>query len=168
MYLGGEFGRNPSDVNAYAASTLFAVDRVASYLAEWRADYQASDVFVADRYTTSNLIHQLSKLPEPEWEGFAAWLLDFEFGKLGLPRPDAVVYLRVDTATSQRLLASRYGGDASKRDVHERDLAYLERSRKAAEWCAARFGWLAVECAGAGEMRERLDVHREILGRLGY
>ena len=31
MYLGGEFGAHPSDVNAYAASTFYAVDRFAGY-----------------------------------------------------------------------------------------------------------------------------------------
>jgi len=168
QYLSGGYGANASDVNAYAASALFAVDRLASYLGEWKNEYESCDAFVADRYTTSNAIHQLSKLPEGEWEGFAEWLFGFEFGKLALPEPDAVVYLRLDTATSQKLLERRYGGDASKRDVHERDLAYLECSRKAAEWCAERFGWLTVDCVRDGWLRERGDVHEEILERLGF
>lgn len=168
QYLSGAYGERAADVNAYAASTLFAVDRLASYLGEWRDVFETCDAFIADRYTTSNCIHQLSKLPEDEWEGFSEWLFSFEFGKLGLPKPDAVVYLSLDTATSQKLLERRYGGDASRRDVHERDLAYLERSRAAAEWCAGRFGWLTVECACNGELRERMDVHDEIMGRLGF
>ena len=168
QYLSGAYGERAQDVNAHAASALFAVDRLASYLCEWKQELERCDVFVADRYTTSNAIHQLSKLPEAEWEAFAGWLFDFEFGKLALPEPDAVVYLRLDTQTSQELLERRYGGDASRRDVHERDLGYLERSREAADWCAARFGWLTVECAQAGGLRERLDVHAEIMGRLGY
>lgn len=167
QYLSGGYGERAADVNAYAASALFAVDRLASFLGEWRDEFDECDFFIADRYTTSNAIHQLSKLPESDWESFASWLFDFEFGKIGLPKPDQVVYLRLDTATSQALLERRYGGDASKRDVHERDLDYLERSRQAADWCASRFGWLTIECAANKELRERLDVHNEIVERLG-
>ena len=167
QYLSGGYGENAVDVNAYAASALFAVDRMASYLGEWKALYEGCDWFVADRYTTSNAIHQLSKLPKPEWEGFSDWLFDFEFGKIGLPEPEKVVYLRLDLALSQKLLERRYGGDVDMRDVHERDLAYLERSQQAAEWCAQRFGWIVVECAEEGKLRERMDVHKEIIDRLG-
>ena len=168
QYLNGGYGEHAADVNAYAASSLFAVDRLASFLGEWREQYETCDYFIADRYTTSNCIHQLSKLPEAEWEDFAQWLFDFEFGKLALPRPDTVVYLRLDLATSQALLQRRYGGDTAKRDVHERDLGYLELSRHAADWCAARFGWLTVECArNVDELRDRIDVHNEITERLG-
>lgn len=166
QYLHGGYGENAADVNAYAASSLFAVDRLASYLGEWRDEFNQSDYFIADRYTTSNAIHQLSKLSDDQWEAFAIWLFDYEFGKLALPKPDVVVYLRLDLATSQALLERRYGGDASKRDVHERDLGYLERSRQAAEWCAERFGWISVECARDGQLRERADVHEEIVERL--
>lgn len=167
QYLSGGYGEHAADVNAYAASSLFAVDRLASYLGEWRDALAECDYFIADRYTTSNAIHQLSKLPETDWEAFAAWLFDFEFGKLGLPEPGTVVYLKLDLATSQGLLAKRYGGDSSKRDVHERDLGYLERSHQAADWCASRFGWVSVECARSGELRDRMDIHGEIMERLG-
>lgn len=168
QYLSGSYGEHAADVNAYAASSLFAVDRLASYLGEWRDEFEECDYFIADRYTTSNAIHQLSKLPECDWESFAGWLFDFEFEKIGLPAPDVIVYLRLDTALSQRLLERRYGGDAGKRDVHERDLAYLERSRLAADWCAERFGWLMIECTIAGELRERIDVHEQVMTRLGF
>lgn len=165
-YLRGEFGDYASDVNAYAASSFFAIDRLVSYLKDWHADYEEADVFLADRYTTSNCIHQCAKLPKNEWEAFSRWLFDYEFEKLRLPEPDAVFYLRIDVATSQRLLERRYWGDESKLDVHERDLAYLERSRKAAEWCCDALGWIPVECNEGNSLRNRADVHREILDRI--
>lgn len=165
-YLHGSYGDRASDVNAYAASSLFAVDRLASYLKEWRQEYEKCDFFIADRYTTSNCIHQLSKLPESQWEAFSEWLFDYEFNKLELPKPDVVVYLRLDLRTSQALLKKRYGGDASRRDVHERDLDYLEFSRMAAEWCAERFGWQLVECAENGKLRAREDVHADVVNKL--
>lgn len=166
-YLQGGFGERASDVNAYAASSFFAMDRLVSYLKDWRQAYRECDVFLADRYIPSNAIHQCSKLPEDEWERFVDWLSEYECDLLGLPRPDDIVYLRLDPAMSQKLLERRYGGDASKRDVHERDLEYLERSRKAAEWCAGYFGWMTIDCVADGGLRDRMDVHKEVMDRLG-
>ena len=164
-YLNGELGGSAGEVNAYAASTLFAVDRYASYLTEWKTAYEESDFFVADRYVTSNAIHQCGKLPRGEWEGFVGWLYDFEFGKLGLPRPDRVFYLSMPVDVSEGLLSARYAGDESKKDIHERDDAYLRRSRKAAEWCCERLGWERVECVRDGRLRAIEEIHKEILGK---
>lgn len=165
-YLRGGFGERASDVNAYAASSFFAMDRLVSYLKEWRNAFEASDVFIADRYTTSNAIHQCSKLPKQQWKAFVDWLLQYEHELLGLPKADIVFYLRLDTSTSQQLLTKRYNGNSAKRDVHERDLAYLERSRQAAEWCCDYLNWIPIECVCDGELRNKSDVHNEILERL--
>lgn len=95
MYLDGRLGQRPSDTNAYAASTFFAVDRYASYKADWKNDYdKVGKVVVANRYTSANAVHQLSKLPQNEWNGFLDWLWDFEFIKLGIPVPDVVALPR--------------------------------------------------------------------------
>ena len=90
MYLSGQFGVEPFSVNAFAASSFFAVDRFASYKKEWGSDYEHG-VIVADRYTTSNAIHQCSKLPRDQWDSFLDWLFDYEYKKLGLPAPSTVV-----------------------------------------------------------------------------
>ena len=166
-YLHGEFGENAADVNAYAASTLFAVDRLASYLTEWKGAYEESDYLVADRYVTSNAIHQCSKLPRGEWESFVSWLFDFEFGKLGLPRPDKVFYLSMPVERSEQLLAERYAGDEAKKDIHERDGAYLRHSHEAAEWCCGRLGWERIECCREGELRSIAEIHEEITRKMG-
>ena len=107
MYLSGEFGQRPDDVNAYAASTFYAVDRFASYKTRWGNVYRQNGLIISDRYTTSNAVHQCSKLPPMHWDGFLEWLFEFEYKKLGLPAPDAVVYLAVDPDVSQRLIAQR-------------------------------------------------------------
>lgn len=163
MYLGGQFGQKPDDVNAYAASSFYAVDRYAGYKADWGDFYHRGGVLVADRYTTSNGVHQCSKLPPEQWQGFIDWLYDFEFARLGLPAPDGVIYLSVDPAVSQKLLTGRYHGDESKKDVHEKDPEYLARSRRAAGWCAQRLGWRTVECAENGAMRSIEAIHRDVL-----
>ena len=96
MYLSGTFGSDPSSVNPFAASAFFAVDRIAGFLSDWQPAWkQADSVLIADRYTTSNAVHQCCKLPREEWNGFLSWLYDLEYGKLGLPAPDAVIYLRL-------------------------------------------------------------------------
>ncbi len=166
-YLHGEFGKNAADVNAYAASTLFAVDRLASYLTEWKGAYEAGDYLVADRYVTSNAIHQCSKLPREEWEGFVTWLFDFEFGKLGLPRPDKVLYLSMPVERSEELVAARCEGEGRVKDIHERDDAYLRHSHEAAEWCCERLGWERIECCPAGQLRSIEEIHEELREKMG-
>ena len=152
MYLAGQFGAKPDDVNAYAASSFFAVDRYAGYKTDWGGFYHAGGILVADRYTTSNGAHQCSKLPPAQWDAYLGWLFDYEYRLLGLPAPDAVIYLRVDPAVSQALMTGRYHGDESKKDIQERDTEYLARSRRAAEYCAGKLGWQTVECTEAGRM----------------
>ena len=136
MYLAGQFGEKPDDVNAYAASSFFAVDRYAGYKADWGGFYQNGGLLISDRYTTSNAVHQCAKLPPDQWDGFLNWLFDFEYNKLGIPAPDRVVYLAVDPDVSQQLMTRRYHGDESKKDIQEKDTEYMARARAAAEYCA--------------------------------
>lgn len=163
MYLGGAFGSKPDDVNAYAASSFFAVDRYAGYKSDWGAFYQQGGVVIADRYTTSNAVHQCSKLPREQWDAYLDWLFRFEYEQLGIPAPDTVIYLRVDPAVSQKLMTQRYHGDEGKKDIHESDLEYLHRSRMAAEYCAEKLGWKTVPCTEGGEMRSVEEIHGDIL-----
>ena len=163
MYLSGEFGTDPNAVNPYAASSFYAVDRFASYMKNWKDFYQGGGTVIADRYTTSNAIHQCAKLPESEWEGFLKWLFHYEYELLGIPAPFCTVYLRVDPAVSQKLMSGRYQGDESKKDIHEANTAYLMQSRRAADHCAKALGWRVVECVSGGAMRSVDDIAAEIL-----
>ena len=171
MYLSGAFGDKPDDVNAYAASSFYAVDRFASYKTDWGEFYREGGLVLSDRYTTSNAVHQCSKLPPMHWDGFLNWLFDFEYKKFGIPAPDAVIYLAVDPEVSQRLITERYHGDESKKDIQEKDTEYLARSRAAAEYCARTLGWHRIECTaadanGAKSMRSVEDINAEILAEL--
>ena len=163
MYLGGHFGAHPSDVHAYAASTFYAVDRYASFRMKWQKYYEAGDIILADRYTTSNAIHQCSKLPKERWDVFLDWLFTLEYALMGIPTPDLVIYLQGDTEISQKLMTERYHGDESKKDIHEKDLEYMNRSRKAAEYCKDALGWTTVHCVRDGEMRGIEEIHEEIM-----
>ena len=162
MYLNGEFGTDPNAVNPYAASSFYAVDRFASYTKNWKDFYLGGGIVVADRYTTSNAIHQCAKLPESEWEGFIQWLFHYEYELLGIPTPFRTIYLRVDPEVSQKLMTGRYAGDETKKDIHEANLAYLMRSRRAADYCADVLGWDVVNCNEQGKLLSIEAVHQII------
>lgn len=162
MYLKGEFGNKPDDVNAYAASTFYAVDRYASYQKTWRERYAAGGLMMADRYTTSNMVHQGSKLCPEERAEFFAWLEELEFRHLGLPRPDLVIYLDVSTAVSETMMRKREQATNTSADIHERDLDYLRTCRETGRQAAEHYGWKIIRCEREGTMRPIADIHEEI------
>jgi len=162
MYLAGEFGSHPDDVNAYAASSFYAVDRYASFKKDWEKDYEEG-IIIADRYTTSNAIHQCSKLDKSEWDGYLDWLFHYEYKMLGIPEPSAVIYLRVDPEVSQRLMSERYGGHEEKKDIHEKDMEYLNRCRLAADYCSRQLGWKTIECATRNGMRSIEEIGKDVV-----
>ena len=162
MYLGGEFGKNPEDVNVYAASSFYAVDRYASFRRHWQKDYENGTLILADRYTTSNAVHQAVKLPESAWENYLSWLADYEYNKLGIPEPDAVIFLDMPVAVSQKLMTARYNGEEAKKDVHEANISYLNACRKAALFAASKLGWYVVPCADGDEPLPIAQIHARI------
>lgn len=162
MYLSGQFGTRPKDVNAYAASSFYAVDRFASFKSDWGKLYNDGYIIIADRYTTSNGVHQCSKLDSELWPAFMDWLYDFEYNKMGIPSPDAVIYLDMSPRVSQRLLANRYNGDESKKDIHEKDTEYLNRSRQAACFCAEHDNWTVVKCDDGENPRSIEEISQQI------
>lgn len=163
MYLAGNFGKKPGDVNAFAASVFYTVDRYASYKANWGEYYNNGGTIVSGRYTTSNAVHQASKLPESEWEDFLSWLYDFEYNKIGIPKPDKVIFLDMPIEVSQKLLTKRYDGDNSKKDIHECDTEYLDRCRKAAVFTAEFSGWETIPCSKDGEPRSIEEIADDVL-----
>ncbi len=163
MYLNGNFGKKPSDVNAFAASVFYTVDRYASFKANWGEYYNNGGTVIAGRYTTSNAVHQASKLPESEWESFLSWLYDFEYNKIGIPKPDKVIFLDMPVEVSQKLLTKRYNGDNSKKDIHENDSEYLDRCRKAAVFTAEYSGWETIPCSKNGEARTIDEIAKNVL-----
>ena len=162
MYLGGEFGTKPSDVNAYAASSFYAVDRYASYKKVWGQWYEQGGLVVSDRYTTSNAVHQASKEPDGKREDFLKWLYEFEYDHLGLPRPDLTLYLDVPTDFTEQLLRHREQDTHTSADIHERDTQYLAACRRSGRAAAEYYGWNIISCVKNGKMRSMEDIHEEI------
>ena len=162
MYLGGQFGDKPSDVNAYAASSFYAADRYASYKMDWGKWYEEGGLVLSDRYTTSNAVHQASKEPEEKQAAFLKWLYDFEYDKLGLPRPDLTIYLDVPTDFTEKLLRHREADTNTKADIHEKDMAYLATCRNTGRKAAQFYNWTVIHCVKDGAMRSIEDIHNEI------
>ena len=162
LYLNGALGARPEDVSACAASTLYAIDRYASYKEDWGAAYEAGRLILANRYTTSNAVHQASKLPAEEREGFLDWLFDLEYNRLGLPRPDLVLYLDLPTEISGQMLRLREAVTHTPADIHEKDAGYLRQCRENAAEIVRRLGWRRIDCSRDGAVRTPEDIHREV------
>ena len=159
QYLAGRFGSDPGDVNAFAASSFYAVDRFASYKSDWGKAYEAGTLMVSGRYTTSNAIHQGAKLSGAERLSYMDWLFDYEYRLLGLPAPDAVIFLDVDPALSMRNIEKRN----EARDIHETKAAYLAACRESALIAAERYGWHRVNCGDGDKMRPVTDILGDIM-----
>lgn len=162
MYLGGEFGSSPGDVNAYAASAFYAVDRYASYKQDWGSWYESGGLVLSDRYTTSNAVHQASKESGDAQKAFLKWLYGFEYDRLGLPRPDLTIYLDVPTDFTEKMMRRREQDTNTHADIHEQDLQYLATCRKTGKAAAEYYGWTVIQCVRDGKMRSIEDIHEEI------
>lgn len=161
LYLAGALGAKPGDVSACAASVFYAVDRYASYKEDWGRDYEAGELILANRYTTSNAVHQASKLERAEREAFLSWLFDLEYRRLELPEPDLVFYLDLPIELTEQMMRRREAETGARADIHEQDEAYLRRCRESAGEIARRLGWRRIDCSREGAVRTQEDIHAE-------
>ncbi len=169
QYLSGEFQETDALRSAYSASSFYAVDRYTSFKQDWEKDYLAGKTIISARYTTSNAFYQMTKLPKGCWEDYCTWLYDFEYGKLGIPRPDAVIFLDMPVEVSQRLMSGRYGGNEDRKDIHEADVDYLTACRSAAMYaCEHRSTeqWHLISCCENDVLRSISSIQEELRGLL--
>ncbi len=169
MYLNGEFGKNAEDVDAYVASTFFAADRYASYKTEWEEFYKMGGIILADRYTTSNMVHQACKIQDAlERQKFLEWLWQYEFEIYKLPVPDGVMFLDVPIDFSIELMRDRenkFTGD-KKKDIHESNIEYLTQSYNNALEVANKYSWQKIRCTQEGKLRSIEEIHEEIYSKV--
>ena len=167
LYLGGKLGSDPSDTNPYAASTFYAVDRYYSFRTEWEEFYKEPDsVIIAARYTTANAVHQLSKLERDDWDDFLNWLFDFEYSKLGIPKPDMVLYLEMKPEISQELIRRRNEQTGSHSDIHEASAEYLNACYKAALYSSDKMGWERIQCYDGKEPLGIDEIQAKIMEKV--
>ena len=169
MYLAGDICSEAKEVNAYAASSFYAVDRYVSYKKYWEKDFNDGNIILASRYITSNAIHQMAKMPTEFWDDYIKWLFDYECNKLGMPYPDEVIFLDMPIEVSQKLLSLRYNGDETKKDIHESDIEYLKACRKSALYAAEKMNWKVIQCNNNDEplpIEEIAEKIKEVISKV--
>lgn len=165
MYLAGAFGDKALDINPYPVSTMFAIDRYASYKMEWESFYKSEGVVVTDRYTTSNMVHQASKIEDKEKkEEYLNWLEDLEYKKMNIPAPDLVIFLNMPTEMAVKLMAERKNKitGEEKKDIHEQDTNYLKKSYENACEIARKYKWKEIKCVDEGRLKTIEEIGEEI------
>lgn len=163
LYLNGELSQNADEINAYAASSFYAVDRYASYMQFWKEKYEDGYIMIASRYVSSNAIHQMVKLPQSEWDAFLTWLSDYEYNKLQLPQPNKVIFLQMSRKVANQLIMSRYHGDEGKKDIHEKNMEYLESCMKSAAYAAKQQDWKVISCCDGENPYSIEQIAEEIM-----
>ena len=168
MYLAGKFGKDADKINPYPISTMYAIDRYASFKEDWGKDYNNDKIIISDRYTTSNIVHQAAKLEDSEKEGYILWLEDLEYNKMELPRPDLVLFLNMPTEKACELMANRNNKitGEEKKDIHEKDENYLKKSHKNACEVAERLGWAEILCVDGDRIKAIEEIHEEIYNKV--
>ena len=169
MYLSGEFGTNSKEISPYIASTFYAADRYATYQTELKEYYENGGLILADRYTTSNMIHQAGKIQDrEERDKFLKWLWDFEFNLYRLPIPTEVFFLNMPVEKSLELIANRDNKFThnSKKDIHESDKNHLIDAYSAACDVAKDYNWYEVKCVKEDKIRTIEDIHEEIYNEI--
>jgi dTMP kinase len=164
MYLNGEFGKNPDDVNPYVASTFYAVDRFASFRKEWERFYLDGGIVISDRYTTSNMVHQAAKMQGEERDEYLDWLWEFEFVKFNLPVPDKVIFLDMPIEMSEALMEKRTNKitGTQEKDIHERNKDYMRNSYNTSLYIADKYQWQKISCVSDNALRSIEDIHNDI------
>lgn len=162
MYLGGAFGNSADCLDAYQASSLYAVDRLATMQLIDCSNY---DYIILDRYSTSNMIHQACKIMDPfERDKCLAWLNDFEFDKLKLPKPDIVLFLDLPIDLSLQLAHSRKNlKNGQNKDILEEDSAYMRHAYDCAKYVAKKYNWQTINCSENGKILTIEEIHKKIL-----
>ena len=166
MYLAGEFGKTAESVNAYAASVLYSVDRFASFKTEWEEFNNDGGIVISDRYTISNMIHQVPKISDKsEQSKYLDWLIDLEWEKIGIPKPDVVFFLDIPFEISQKLMKNRENkitGEKEK-DIHEKDKNYLKNAYEVAKELSLKYNWNVVSCVNEDKLRTIEEINNELL-----
>lgn len=159
-YLNGDYGDDPNSVDPYTASLFYMADRADAFLGELGTFYRSGGILVTDRFTTSNMVHQASKIgDEPAREAFLNWLTDTEYQKLQIPEPDLVFFLDMPAAASAKLITER----GQKKDIHETHPDYLSKSAQTGRALADKYGWTRINCMKGSTLKTIEDIHAEIL-----
>ena len=105
---------------------LFATDRAESrgQIAQW---LDRGEWVLVDRYYFSNLAYQCAKVPLTQRKELADWIYRLEREVMGMPIPDAALYLDVPLEFCEHQMAHRRAVQGSQADIHESDRLLLRQ-----------------------------------------
>ncbi|MBB1523224.1 MAG: thymidylate kinase [Clostridiales bacterium] len=165
-YLNGEFGDDAKNINAYIASTFFAVDRYLTYIKEIKKYYDEDYYILMDRYVTSNIIYQAAKMENKnKIDEFINWNKELEYNKYNLPKPNYVIFLYMDLKESEKLRKSRKAKLEGK-DIHEQNNEYLKKVSDNSLYICETEKWIKIECVKNDKLKEILEIKEEILKKI--
>ncbi|WKY47726.1 thymidylate kinase [Eubacteriaceae bacterium ES3] len=165
LYLSGAFGDDPESISPYVASTFYTADRYASYKTDYEEFLNDGGIVLADRYTTSNMVHQAGKIKDQaEKKKFLDWLWDYEFNLFSLPVPDQVFFLNIPPEINQQLMKNRKNkitGTMTK-DIHEKSSQHLVDAYTSALELIDQYHWIEIKCVENETLRSIDDIQAEI------
>lgn len=163
-YLNGDFG-NPNDLSPYLVNSIYAVDRSITWNDKLKAAYDKGDIILLDRYTTSSLIYQSSLFDnEEDKKAFINYVTDYEYNKLGIKKPDKVIFLTADFDLVSSMRSKRKSNDGVKNDVYERDSKLMKKIYDNAMFVSDYLDFDTLKCDLNGSLRSIEDIHNEIKG----
>lgn len=161
-YLKGDFGM-PSDLSPYFINSLYAIDRKITMDKMLNDEYDSDKIILLDRYTTSSIIYQSALIDDvDEKKKFIDFVIDYEYNKLGIMKPDMVIFLTApfDVVTNMRL--NRKDNDGIINDIHESDLEFMKKVYDNALFVADYLSWNIIECVSDNKMKNKEDIHDDI------
>ena len=162
-YLKGEFG-DKEKLSPFFVNTLYAFDRAITWQSELKVPYEEGKTIVLDRYTTSSMIYQPYNMTEEERDYFLEYAEDYEYKKIGVKKPDIVIFLTADYDLVCNLREKR--NEDMEEDIHERDKAFMKKVYDNANYVAKRLGWTIINCDSNNSFKSIEDIHKEIVEKI--
>ncbi len=163
-YLKGSFGK-PSDLSPYFVNSLYALDRKITWELKLKKVFDEDGIVLLDRYTTSSLIYQSALIDNiDEKDKFLDYVIDYEYNKLEIKKPDMVIFLTApfDLVTKLRNKRLEESGEQIKGDIHESDLEFMKKVYDNSMYCAKYFNWTIIDCTNGDEFDSIENIHEKI------
>lgn len=161
-YLKGSLGKK-EDISPYLVNTFFAVDRAITWITKLKKEYENGSIIILDRYTTSSALYQSSLIDDlDERKKFIDYIIDYEWNKLGIKKPDQVIFLNADFEAVQNMLKLRGDNGGVENDIYEADMVFMEKVHDNAVSVAKYLNWDIIECSKDGKMLSIDEIHDKI------
>jgi len=152
------FKEGAANVDPYISCLYYAADR--KYNIKKALEYLEKGYYVIlDRYTTSNLAHQGSKIKDKDERfNMYQWIDKLEYWLLQLPKPDKTIFLHMPYEASLELKKNR-----TFLDDLEKSPEHLKNAEKAYIELVELYNWDKIECVRDNNIRTIEEINDEIL-----